>query len=500
MKIKRVTNKTFVLTAIIGTILIMATVLINTIWSARQTLTATNEAVSAVSSFYLDAMADRRAKTITNLISNNFAQMEKALTFFSEEGIEDQEHLRKEIGKIKSLLSLNRLALVDEDDIVYTQYTTYTGGSRYEFLSNGKMTDREISTVFQYGSSTQLCLAIPAYGLNMMGKPFKACFVQIDIRDIVDLLAFEDQGRTDFGIYSKNGENLSDTTLGSAISELNILDATKKLVSVDKWEDFRNNFENEKSGSLIFKVGDSEEALCFVPIPGTGWQMVVLIQESIINEQIRGISEQNLSFSIRQIVFTVVAMLIFAAILLLMLRRISAVQLEAEKENSRNFMSMANTDSLTGLRNKHAFSAYEASLDQSIRSKSIENIAVAVCDINGLKYVNDTLGHAAGDKLIKDAGVMLCEYFRHGAVFRIGGDEFVIVLQGKGFETKDEVISEFNRKVESNISTGEVVVSLGYSTLTEGDEQLNDIFKRADQMMYERKKELKGMGAKTRDM
>ena len=163
-------------------------------------------------------------------------------------------------------------------------------------------------------------------------------------------------------------------------------------------------------------------------------------------------------------------------------------------------MSMANTDSLTGLRNKHAFSAYEASLDQSIRSKSIENIAVAVCDINGLKYVNDTLGHAAGDKLIKDAGVMLCEYFRHGAVFRIGGDEFVIVLQGKGFETKDEVISEFNRKVESNISTGEVVVSLGYSTLTEGDEQLNDIFKRADQMMYERKKELKGMGAKTRDM
>ena len=498
MKIKRVTNKTFVLTATIGSILIMVMVLVNTIWSARQTYTATDNAVSAVSSFYLEAMADRRAKTITNLISNNFTQMEKALTIFSDEGIEDQEHLRSVIGMIKSLLSLNRLALVDEDNIVYTQYTTYTGGSRHDFLSNEKLKDRIISTVYLYGSSTQLCLVIPADGLTMMGRSFKACFVQIDIGEIVKLLAFEDQGRTDFGIYSKDGENLSDTKLGSIISGLNILDATNKVLTDDKWKELKSDFETEKAGHLTFKQDKADETLYYVPIPGTGWQMVVLIRGSIINEQIRGISDQNLSFSIRQIVFTVVAMIIFAAILLLMLRRISAVQLEAEKENSRNFMSMANTDSLTGIRNKHAFSAYEESLDESIRNKAIQNIAVAVCDINGLKHVNDTLGHAAGDKLIKDASVMLCEYFKHGAVFRIGGDEFVIILQGKGFDTKDEVIKEFNQKVESNISTGGVVISLGSSTLTEGDEQLKDIFKRADQMMYERKKELKGMGAITR--
>ena len=277
------------------------------------------------------------------------------------------------------------------------------------------------------------------------------------------------------------------------------VELTKKVLSDDKWQELKSNFETEKAGHLTFKQEKTEETLYYVPIPGTGWQMVVLIRGSIINEQIRGISDQNLSFSIRQIVFTVVAMIVFAAILLLMLRRISAVQLEAEKENSRNFMSMANTDSLTGIRNKHAFSAYEESLDESIRNKAIQNVAVAACDINGLKHVNDTLGHAAGDKLIKDASVMLCEYFKHGAVFRIGGDEFVIILQGKGFDTKDEVIKEFNQKVESNISTGGVVISLGYSTLTEGDEQLNDIFKRADQMMYERKKELKAMGAITRD-
>ncbi|MBP5533371.1 MAG: diguanylate cyclase [Lachnospiraceae bacterium] len=499
MKIKRVTNKTFVLTATIGSIIIMVTIMFNTIWSAKRTINATNDAVTAVSSFYLEAMADRRAQTVTNLISNNFTQMEKALTVFSDEGIEDQEHLRKVIGRIKYLLSLNRLALVDEDDIVYTQYTTYTGGSRYEFLSGDKLKDRVISTVYQYGSSTQLCLVVPVEGLYMMGKSFKACFVQIDIGDIVNLLAFDDHGRTDFGIYSKSGENLSDTELGEVILEQNIIDAAKNVLPDDKWEEFYGNFEEEKAGNLTLNHDGAEETLYYVPIPGTGWQMVVLISESIIHDQIRGISEQTLSFGIRQIIFTLVAMIVFAAILLLMLRRISAMQLEAEKENSRNFLSMANTDSLTGLRNKHAFSGYEATLDESIRNKTIENIAVIVCDINGLKHVNDTLGHDAGDKLIKDASVMLCEYFRHGAVFRTGGDEFVVVLQGRGFDTKDEVINEFNRKVESNIATGDVVVSIGCSTLKDGDEQLKDIFKRADQLMYERKKELKGMGAKTRD-
>ena len=76
---------------------------------------------------------------------------------------------------------------------------------------------------------------------------------------------------------------------------------------------------------------------------------------------------------------------------------------------------------------------------------------MVVCDINGLKYVNDTQGHAAGDQLIKDACALICEYFSHGAVFRTGGDEFVILLQGKGYDTMPEVLSELNRKIEANI-------------------------------------------------
>ena len=54
-----------------------------------------------------------------------------------------------------------------------------------------------------------------------------------------------------------------------------------------------------------------------------------------------------------------------------------------------------------------------------------------------------------------------------------------------------------NRKVEENIKDNAVVISIGYSVLNQEDQQLRDVFERADQMMYERKKELKSMGALT---
>ena len=498
MKKSRINEKTFVMTAAIGSVLIMASLIVITFLASRQTISATNDAVSQVSSFYLEAMADRRAKTITNLIENNFDYMQKAIDIIEDENIKTQEELRDSIGMMKTLLSLSRFALVDEDNIVYTQYTTYTGGSRHEFLLQEKMDKRSISTVSIYGSSKQLCLAIPVH-FKALGKNFKACFVQIDIKDIVDLLAFDDPGRTDYGLYSKSGENLSGTELGPVIGSHNLLDTLKKYVSDNAWHGIIDDFINDKEGSLTFVSDGAEESLSYVSVPEMGWELVVLIRESVIHDQIREISDKNLAISKFQIIFTLVLMFVFATILLLQLRKIAKNKLEAEKEHSRNLHSMANTDSMTGVRNKHAYLAKETELNAKIKGKEIDKLAVVVCDINGLKHVNDTLGHEAGDQLIKDASAMICDHFTHGSVFRTGGDEFVVLLQDRGYDEMPEVVEAFNQETEAHISENKVVVSIGYSTLTEGDKQLSDVFARADQMMYERKKELKSMGAKTRE-
>ena len=184
--------------------------------------------------------------------------------------IGSEEELRDTIGSLKSLLSLDRFALVDTDNIVYTQYTTYTGGSRHAFLSEETMDERNISTVSLYGSSKQLCLAAPTPDFRVAGKQFKASFVQIDVKDIVDLLAFEDEGRTYFGLYSKNGENLSGTELGPFISGHNLFDTLKMSFPRESWNEHRDNFSNAVEGSITFTVNGTEETLCYVPGRGYG--------------------------------------------------------------------------------------------------------------------------------------------------------------------------------------------------------------------------------------
>jgi diguanylate cyclase (GGDEF)-like protein len=498
MKKIKITEKAVTITAAIGSVLIMLMVIANTYWASKQAISSTNQAVSAVSAFYLESMADRRAKTITNLINNNFESMEVAVSVIDDEKIGSQEDLRDAIGRMKRLLALNRFALVDEDDIVYTQYTTYTGGSRHPFLAKKTLEGRMISTVFRYGSSKELCLAIPV-DIKIMGKQFKACFVQIDINDIVNLLAFDDQESTHFALYSANGGNISETELGTLIGTDNIFDATKGNVTEQEWNAFRDDFAGNKRGTLTFTINDVVDTICYEPVPDTGWELVVMIRESVIQDQIQEISAKSLATNRMQIIFLLVVASLFSAILFLMLRRVANDKLEEEKENSKAFKSMANTDSMTGVRNKHAYMETEAQLNSWIREGAVEKLAVIACDINGLKYVNDTQGHAAGDQLIKDACALICNVFNHGSVYRTGGDEFIVLLSGKGFDTKEETIDAFNRQVEENIQKNEVVVSIGYSTLQPEDEQLHDIFERADHMMYARKKELKSMGAKTRE-
>ncbi|MBP5158682.1 MAG: GGDEF domain-containing protein [Lachnospiraceae bacterium] len=497
---KNNTSRRFIYTASVGSVLVTIILVFSTIWAARRAVSATDETVATVSTFYLESMADQRARTITNLINNNFEHMEKALNVLREDEINSQEELRSSLGRIKTLLSLNRFALVSEDNTVYTQYTTYSGGSRYDFLSDENLNDRVISTLHLYGSSKQLCLAIPTGGLLIKGKNFKTCFVQIDIDEISSLLAFEDQKNTSFCLYTETGGNLSDTELGMVKAGENLLESTKPYISQSEWEQLSRDFEEGNDGNLTLVSGDEQETLCYSPVPNTGWMLVVLIHENVVYDQIRVINDNNNLVSGILIVVTLLSTMIFASVLILQLRKVSKAQLEDEKKNSKFFRSMANTDSMTGVRNKHAYTEYQDHIDSLIRSGEVDKkIAVVMCDINGLKYVNDTKGHAAGDKLIQDASALICRHFDHGAVFRVGGDEFAVILLGKGYETMHESLDAINREVEANIDTDNVVVSVGYSVLEPDDRELRDAMERADKMMYERKAALKAMGAKSRE-
>ena len=126
--------------------------------------------------------------------------------------------------------------------------------------------------------------------------------------------------------------------------------------------------------------------------------------------------------------------------------------------------------------------------------------AVVVCDVNGLKHINDTLGHKAGDEYICEACMMLCDSFKHSPVFRIGGDEFVVLVHGSDYETRLTILDQLNARIENNVRNDGVIASLGMAVFAKDtDHTFQNVFARADSLMYERKKQLKAMGADVRN-
>ena len=118
---------------------------------------------------------------------------------------------------------------------------------------------------------------------------------------------------------------------------------------------------------------------------------------------------------------------------------------------------------------------------------------IVVCDVNGLKQVNDVEGHKAGDEYIKVCAKLLCDIFDHSPVFRIGGDEFVVFLRGEDYNSRKELIERFRTIVRNNRDKESgPVIAVGMSEYDpETDDSVTDIFERADYKMYNDKQELK---------
>lgn len=153
---------------------------------------------------------------------------------------------------------------------------------------------------------------------------------------------------------------------------------------------------------------------------------------------------------------------------------------------------MARRDELTHVKNKTAYHEKEKELQNRIDGGS-DPFGIVVCDINGLKMINDTEGHRAGDEYIKACCMLVCRTYEHSPVYRIGGDEFAVVLRGEDYENREKLLAGLQRRVEENIriSEGPVIASGMAEYQPEKDRLVGDVFTRADSRMYENKTYLK---------
>ena len=157
-------------------------------------------------------------------------------------------------------------------------------------------------------------------------------------------------------------------------------------------------------------------------------------------------------------------------------------------------VSMAITDSLTGLYNRHYLDSHLAALLE--RSKGDGRpLAVAIIDIDFFKLVNDTHGHVTGDQVLRELAQRLENSIRASDLAaRLGGEEFIIVMSDTNMDTARAITARLCRDIEAKpfaaslIEDGlKVTASIGVAVADNRDKTPDDLVKRADKALYEAK-------------
>ncbi len=172
------------------------------------------------------------------------------------------------------------------------------------------------------------------------------------------------------------------------------------------------------------------------------------------------------------------------------------IDITEQKESAQNLSvarRMADVDALTGVKSKNVYVKWEKRINTAIDNGEQEPFAVVVCDINDLKKVNDLYGHKEGDACIREASKKICTVFDHSPVFRVGGDEFVVILSGEDYYVRNELMKQINA-----IPTDRAKIGLGETIsagIAEYDRDKHSSFmnvaEEADKAMYARKQYLK---------
>ena len=166
-------------------------------------------------------------------------------------------------------------------------------------------------------------------------------------------------------------------------------------------------------------------------------------------------------------------------------------KLKDTEEQADAMAELASRDSLTGIRNKTAYDKYIESNRETFLSGD-EGFGFVMIDLNYLKKTNDTYGHDKGNISIIKLCKTVCEIFDHSPVFRIGGDEFIVVLKGRDYGNIEKLMRTFHERTagfekDASLQPWEKVsAAIGYALYDkEIDNGIEDVFKRADEAMYE---------------
>ena len=152
-------------------------------------------------------------------------------------------------------------------------------------------------------------------------------------------------------------------------------------------------------------------------------------------------------------------------------------------------------DALTHVGTKIAYTRKTAEMNENLHSES--KFALVMVDVNFLKTINDQYGHAAGDSYLSGCCSVICNIYKHSSVFRVGGDEFVVIVTGEDYRNRNKRIRQMHNSFDRSYKRTDTDPWLRYSAafgmaeLSSDDRTIESVYERADKEMYRQKAEFK---------
>jgi diguanylate cyclase (GGDEF)-like protein len=173
-------------------------------------------------------------------------------------------------------------------------------------------------------------------------------------------------------------------------------------------------------------------------------------------------------------------------------------ELASSQQHADEMSRLANLDTLTGIRNKTAFDRLQKAMNEKLNEGDVD-FGFAMVDMNNLKVVNDNYGHDKGDAMIRGLCEIIGETFTNSNAYRIGGDEFAVVLVKDDYRNVDELIDRFKARIravsgDKSLRPWErVSAAIGCALYNAHvDSGTESVLARADRAMYANKKDMKG--------
>ncbi len=332
-------RKTGTIKSYIGTLSVVTAaavlIIISTLFFSTNTKDTADETTQSLSRFYLEEIAERTVYEIDNVLENSSTQLHRAVDEMSNESFNSVDELRSYLDMIQHLNGLDIFAVVDENGMVYTRDNTFSGISRFGFLSE-PITETRLFTTTTYKSNAMILISMPTMPFSVGTADIVSCITGVDVDNIISAQQLQ-------GVNNQVVCRLFNGDDGTCVVESedkysegkSIFDVWKNTCSFSDeypYEQLVTDWTEHVEGYSSYMSGEGTTYLYYKPVPNTNWMVSVRLRESVISTRISQTSRQVFYSSLIQLIVVIVSMLFVLFFAIRQVRKNQRMLFEKENE------------------------------------------------------------------------------------------------------------------------------------------------------------------------